>query len=82
MATHPNRTKCHYSVRIGRDVAKFTNYLHAMDFACANSYGGRLVEVGHKTGIVGQYRDGKTTPEFELHDANYRAELNRIANGD
>jgi hypothetical protein len=79
---HPNRQRTPYTVRIGRDVAKFSNYLHAMDFAAANSYGGRLTEVGHKTGIVGQYCNGKTTPEFALHDAEYRKALEAKLSGD
>lgn len=79
---HPNRKRTPYVVRIGNDVAKFSNYLHAMDFACANSLGGRLLEVGHSTGTVGQYRNGKTTPEFELHDAEYRKALAAKLNGD
>jgi hypothetical protein len=78
---HPNRKQTPYSVRIGNDVAKFSNYLHAMDFAAAMSYGARLTEVAHRTGIVGQYRNGKTTPEFAPHDKNYRDELERIASG-
>ena len=82
MTNHPNRKRTFYVVRVGKDVAKFSNYLHAMDFAAANSYGGALIEVQHKSGLVGQYRDGKTTPEFALHDSQYRAELARIANGD
>jgi hypothetical protein len=82
MTNHPNRKRTYYTVRLGNDIAKFSNYLHAMSFAAANSYGRRLVEVGHKMGIVGQYRDGKTTPEFAQHDKSYRDELARIADGD
>ena len=68
MTNHPNRSRTYYTVRLGREVAKFSNYKHAMNFACYYSaMGSGVLEVGHKTGIVGQYRNGATTPEFQAH---------------
>jgi hypothetical protein len=63
-----------YVVTVGDEIGRFTSYFHAMDFACANSYGGRLTQVEgvKERGLVGQYRNGKPTPEFALHDAEYR----------
>ena len=61
MTNHPNRSR----------VAKFTSNRDAMRFAEAKSaepqFRDWLIEVGHKTGLVGQYQNGKTTPEFDLH---------------
>lgn len=82
MTNHPNRNKTRFTVRVGDDLAKFSSWLHAMDFASAHSYGGRLVEVGSKNGLVGQYRDGKPTEEFKMHDAQYREDVARQQNGD
>ena len=71
MTNHPNRKKTFYTVRYGRELAKFSSNRDAMHFAQAKSlaaeYADWLIEVGHKSGLVGQYRNGATTPEFELH---------------
>jgi hypothetical protein len=69
MVNHPNRSKMPYSVsEYGKAVAKFTSSEHAQAFASMLS--GQqmtLTEVhlsGRKGGIVGQYDDGRPTPEF------------------
>ena len=71
MTNHPNRRRTYFTVRYGRELAKFSSNRDAMHFAEAMSllpsHGDYLIEVSHKTGIVGQYRNGKTTPEFQLH---------------
>lgn len=71
MTNHPNRTKTLYVVRYGGEIAKFSSNSDAMRFAQSKSiapaFSDWLIEVQHKTGIVGQYRNGATTPEFELH---------------
>jgi hypothetical protein len=71
MPNHPNRSRVHFTVRYGREIAKFSSNRDAMAFAAAKSaepaFRGWLIEVGHKTGLVGQYRDGKTTAEFQAH---------------
>lgn len=71
MANHPNRSRTFYTVRYGRDVAKFSSNRDAMRYAEAKSgepqFRDWLIDVGHKTGLVGQYRNGRTTEEFQLH---------------
>ena len=71
MTNHPSRSKTPFTVRYGRDTAKFSSNRDAMHFAQAKSlapgFVDWLIEVQHKTGLVGQYRNGATTPEFELH---------------
>ena len=68
MTNHPNRRKTFFTVRYGHHVAKFSSNKDAMYFAQAKSLEtGDLIEVNHKTGIVGQYSMGKTFPEFQLH---------------
>lgn len=62
------RRATHYTVTYGPHVAKFSCNRDAMRFAEDMSReGGFSVEVEHLTGLVGQYRNGKTTPEFQLH---------------
>lgn len=67
--THRNRSKTHFTVRYGAHIAKFSSNRDAMYFAEAKSSipGMGTVEVGCKSGLVGQYDKGQTTPEFELH---------------
>jgi len=71
MTNHPNRSRTPFTVRYGNQVAKFSSNRDAMYFAESVServaYRKQLVEVLHKTGIVGQYQGGLTTREFELH---------------
>lgn len=68
MTNHPNRSKTFFSVRYQGHIAKFSSNRDAMYFAEAKSVStGDLIEVRHKSGIVGQYSGGKTLPEFELH---------------
>lgn len=71
MTNHPNRNRTTFTVRYGRDIAKFSSNRDAMHFAEARSREPQLhnwlIEVGHKTGLVGQYRNGLTTPEFQMH---------------
>lgn len=71
MVNHPNRSKTYFTVRYGRETAKFSNNRDAMQFAEAKStdpaFRDWLIEVQHKTGLVGQYRNGATTPEFSMH---------------
>lgn len=78
MTNHPNRKKTYFTVRYGNHIAKFSSNRDAMRFAEAVSASpdfydwqglgnGTLIEVSHKSGLVGQYRNGKTTPEFQIH---------------
>lgn len=71
MTNHPNRKRTYFTVRYGNHIAKFSSNRDAMYFAEMKSrsseFFGYLIEVGHKTGIVGQYQNGSTTSEFQLH---------------
>lgn len=71
MTNHRNRNKTYFTVRYGRHIAKFSSNRDALRYAEAVSstpeFHGWLIEVGHKTGLVGQYRNGSTTEEFRLH---------------
>jgi hypothetical protein len=71
MTNHPNRSRTYFTVRYGHNIAKFSSNRDAMHFAEAQSQAPELrdcwIEVSHKTGLVGQYRNGQTTPEFQLH---------------
>jgi len=64
------RTK--YTVSIGGEAAKFSVLRHALLFSMMISerMPGWLIEVAAKDGLVGQYQDGKPTPEFEQHHIN------------
>jgi hypothetical protein len=63
------RTK--YVVRVHGETARFSSLVHAMQFARDHSASPRfpnwLVEVEGPGGLVGQYQNGKTTAEFQLH---------------
>ena len=62
--------RCKYAVHYGNEVARFSGYGHAMEFArYISAAGGWLAEVTGPTGMVGQYSDGETTPEFVAHHA-------------
>lgn len=68
MTNHPNRRRTYFTVRYGKDLAKFSSNMDAMEFAERMSLRtGHLIEVQHKTGLVGQYKNGVTTPEFAAH---------------
>ena len=68
MTNHPNRNRTFFTVRYGHHVAKFSSNKDAMYFCEAKSVEcGLLLCVEHKTGLVGQYSNGKTLPEFQLH---------------
>lgn len=73
MTNHKFRSKTYFTVRYGTrygtETAKFSSNRDAMYFAEAQSAKLRVgyAEVRHKTGLVGQYSEGKTTPEFQLH---------------
>lgn len=71
MTNHPNRNRTTFTVRYGREIAKFSSNRDAMHFAEAKSadpmFRNWLIEVQHKTGLVGQYRNGATTREFIGH---------------
>lgn len=67
MTNHPNRNRTFFTIRYGGHTAKFSCNRDAMRFAESMSAGGELIEVRHKTGIVGQYQNGKSTPEFQMH---------------
>lgn len=69
MTNHPNRSRTFFTVRYGNEIAKFSNGRDAMYYAEAKSVARHydLIEVRHKTGIVGQYRGGFTTLEFAEH---------------
>jgi len=53
-------------------VARFSEQWHARVFAIALSerMPGHLIEMRAPDGLIGQYRAGKSTPEFELHHLN------------
>lgn len=55
-----------YAVHYGDKLARFSHYRDAMFFARDQS-GGRAVEVSSADGLVGQFLDQKTTPEFQQH---------------
>jgi len=62
------RTK--YIVNCPSDhIARFSEYWHAMEFAqgISRRFYGHLIEVAARDGLVGQYQDGQSTPEFEAH---------------
>jgi hypothetical protein len=56
------------------EVAKFSSYCRAMDFAAAISREAPdyLIQVGTSSALVGQYKNGRTTPEFSLHHERSR----------
>lgn len=53
-------------------VARFTSYDDAMAFGREKSRSGHLVEVSNRTGLIGQFERGKSTPEFAHNDRDYR----------
>ena len=61
--------RTHFMVNVRGEVAKFSGYKQAMLFADYMSRKGDLVEVRDKSGIVGQYQNGVSTPEFRQHHA-------------
>jgi hypothetical protein len=63
------RTK--FTVTYGSDIARFSDYIHAMQFARMISKSRHSAEVSSKElgGIIGQYVNGETTPEFKMHDS-------------
>ncbi len=72
-------SRTHFTVKYGKHVAKFSSSRDAMHFAQAKSAEPRflnwLIEVGHKTGLVGQYQNGMTTEEFrENHELRDNAD--------
>lgn len=68
MANHPNRNRTPFTVRYLNQIAKFSSNRDAMEFAERMSQRtGHTIEVQHKTGLVGQYCNGVTTPEFAMH---------------
>ena len=56
-----------FTVTYGPHVAKFSRNRDAMRFAEAVSRDGFDADVEHSTGLVGQYRNGRTTAEFRHH---------------
>jgi hypothetical protein len=52
-----------------RHVARFSEQWHARMFAIALSerMRGYLIEMSAPDGLIGQYRDGYSTPEFDRH---------------
>lgn len=62
--------RCKFSVEYGHDrIAKFSHYRDAMLFArdMSDTRPWRLIEVFESSGIVGQFLNGFTTPEFREH---------------
>lgn len=69
--------KCFFTVSYGAgsatrrprvmEVARFSSYPHAMQFAWDRSGDDGWAEVRHSTGLVGQYLNGSPTPEFAQH---------------
>lgn len=68
-------TQTHYAVVYGRahKAARFSDFADAMWFAEQMSARHGWAEVAHKTGLVGQYKNGTTTPEFAHHHATRTA---------
>lgn len=59
-----------YIVQCRGEIARFSSYRHALLFAemlSGRDCPGQLVEVSAPDGLVGQYRDGRPTPEFKQH---------------
>lgn len=72
MTNHPNRSKTPYVVTGFDQVAKFSSLHRAFEYARMLSESGFLIEVCDKTGIIGQFRCSKATPEFaHLDDYDY-----------
>lgn len=62
------RKNTYYAVRYGNDkLARFSDFCDAMWFAEMQSARGGWAEVQHPSGLVGQYRNGRPTPEFAPH---------------
>lgn len=57
---------CKYTVHYGSEIAKFSDRSDAMTFARMAGYS----EVSDKTGLIGQFVEGKATPEFAHLDKN------------
>lgn len=53
--------RCRYRVTYDFDVARFTSLEDAMAFARQQ----RWAEVSDRTGLIGQFEDGRATPEFD-----------------
>ena len=68
MANHPRRKRTFFTVRYQAQIAKFSSNRDAMEFAEHISRRiSDLVQVEHKTALVGQYQHGCTTLEFAQH---------------
>lgn len=52
--------RCIYQVTYGKELARFSDYADAMTFARMAGHS----EVRDRTGLVGQFSEGKATPEF------------------
>jgi hypothetical protein len=57
-------TVCKYTVRYGYEIAKFSDRSDAFTFARNAGYS----EITDKTGLIGQFVEGKPTPEFAFLD--------------
>lgn len=56
-----------YTVIVDNETARFSDSWHAMMFAAQMSRGDRLIEVRSPEGLIGQYRNGLPTEEFQHH---------------
>jgi hypothetical protein len=65
MAKHTKYTVHH----IEGETARFSNLRHALLFAVmiSDRMPAHLIEVSAKDGLVGQYQNGRPTPEFKQH---------------
>ena len=59
--------RTHFTVSHLGEVAKFSSYKQAMEFACHMSRDGIITEVRDRTGLVGQYIGSIPTKEFQEH---------------
>ena len=59
--------RTHFTVNHLGEVAKFSSYKQAMEFASHMSRDGIITEVRDRTGLVGQYIGSIPTREFQDH---------------
>lgn len=62
-------TRCKYTVTYGPHIARFSNEQDARIFGRHMSGTGTLIEMRDKTGLIGQWQNGKATEEFKHADA-------------
>lgn len=70
MVNHPNRRQTPYIVHLaGCHLARFSHPDHAQEYAQAYSERHKTgIEVSAPSGLIGQYRNGRPTPEFACRE--------------